>query len=126
MGKAEHVASKLLRRMERTVEDAKIHATQIQDQVAGGNLPPDGPDGSGYPPEAHASTHESGGSDELDLGSLAGTLTLGQLLDSFLPASKLSFDPATQAELDTHAATIASTSVLGHVKVGTGLAIDGS
>lgn len=37
--------------------------------------------------------------------------------DGGITPTKLSFDPATQAELDTHAGIVASTTVFGHVKV---------
>lgn len=74
-------------------------------------LPSDGDTGGGYTPAPHASTHASGGSD---------------------PVSPASIGAAYQAELDDeiaaredHEATIASGATLGHVKVGSGLTIDG-
>jgi len=56
----------------------------------------------------------------------ANAVTTAKIADSAVTVAKLSFDPATQSELDTHSATIASPTVLGHIKVGTGLSIDGS
>lgn len=68
---------------------------------------------------------------------LANTVPTRALVPGAVTPDRLSFDPATQAELDAeaaaraaadtaHAAVIASATVLGHVKVGSGLAIDGS
>jgi trimeric autotransporter adhesin len=49
--------------------------TQTTGVLPGQQLPTGGPSGTGYPSAPHAATHEDGGSDEVDLGSLAGTLT---------------------------------------------------
>lgn len=98
-------------------------------------LPAVGNTGEGYTPAAHAADHEADGGDEIALGNLAGQLVAGQIPDGLIDEDMLAFDPATQAELDTyitaaaaalsaHAATIASGAALGHVRIGTGLAID--
>lgn len=61
---------------ERTKDAAQrdLDATNIRNQLPGKTLPPGGPSGNGYPAQAHASTHEDGGSDALDLGSITGTI----------------------------------------------------
>lgn len=65
----------------------------------------DGTWATGAPPDIHASTHESGGSDALALANLAGTITAGQhgtpagdlhpgyALDSDLAAHEAALDP---------------------------------
>jgi hypothetical protein len=73
------------------------------------NLPTSGNTGSGYSPAAHASSHHSGGSDPLALGSIAGTLTDAQ--------------HGNRAGGSLH--SVASTSVAGFLSAADKLTIDG-
>ncbi len=68
----------LFRAIEEFVTGMPVRAEKLINQVPSAALPPAGNTGTGYTAAAHASTHETGGSDALALGSIAGTLTDAQ------------------------------------------------
>lgn len=72
----------LLREVRQIVADAlgdyRPNLARSTGVVPGNRLPGTGNTGSGYTPIAHAASHQDGGDDPLDLGSLAGELTDAQ------------------------------------------------
>lgn len=81
-GEAQTLINELLRLFDtKTVERLRLYRPNLAQStgvVPSQQLPADGDTGSGYTPTSHASAHESGGDDPLDLGSLAGALTDSQ------------------------------------------------